>query len=226
MLVGERLYISRDGRSVLQDVSFEIEPGNVVALVGSNASGKSTLLNAIIGLIPTQAGRLVMSGVSVDRLSVHARVRAGIVFVPQGRNVFLNLTVLEQLVLAARTSKRYRLRPEIRRVAAQLLGGIDLFDKRGLDLSGGQRQMVCLARAALQEPRFLLLDEPTTGLDKGSIGEVLQAIRGLASGTGAGVLIVEHRLEPLRDLVKCHYEIAGGRLSNRRPGCPEQSSAA
>src|ERR1039458_8309238 len=101
-------------------------------------------------------------------------------------------------------SKRYRLRPEIRRVAAQLLGGIDLFDKRGLDLSGGQRQMVCLARAALQEPRFLLLDEPTTGLDKGSIGEVLQAIRGLASGTGAGVLIVEHRLEPL------------GRASNKK----------
>ena len=153
MLIGEGLHISRDGRAVLQDVNFQVEPGNVVALAGSNASGKSTLLNAIVGLIPAQSGRLVMSGVVIDRLSVHGRVRAGIVFVPQGKNVFLNLTVLEQLVLAARTSKRYRLRPEIERVAALFLGGNDLLHRRGSDLSGGERQMVCLVRAALQEPR-------------------------------------------------------------------------
>jgi urea transport system ATP-binding protein len=178
-------------------------------------------LNAIVGLIPTQAVELLMSGVSIERLAVHDRVRAGIVFVPQGKNVFLNLTVLEQLALAARASNKRRSRSEILDVAVQFLGSEELLDKRGVDLSGGQRQMVCVVRAALQEPRFLLLDEPTTGLDRVSISQVPSAIRRLASRTGVGVFIVEHRLDLLRDLVTYHYAIAGGTLSGRISGCPE-----
>ncbi|MEJ1229977.1 MAG: ATP-binding cassette domain-containing protein [Galbitalea sp.] len=159
-----------DRRTVISDVSIEIEPGEIVALIGHNGGGKTTLMRTIVGTLPARGGTVVFEGRDVSRLSASARVGRGLCLVPQIGNTFPDLTIRENLELSAHV--RYRNPAERRSAIAEVHEVFPVLDERGRQyarqLSGGQRQMLALGIALLKQPRLLLLDEPSPGLVAGA----------------------------------------------------------
>ncbi len=179
----------RPGAPVLHGVDLAVGPGEIVALLGPNGAGKSTLVKAIAGLVPVESGTVRFLGGDLTRLPTHRRVRSGLIYVPQSRNVFARLTVEDNLRLGAlrdpeaveeRRSRVLELFPDLR----PRLGG------RAGTLSGGQRQMVAVGRALMAAPRLLIVDEPSAGLSplvSRSVFRQLAQVR----DTGVAILMVE-----------------------------------
>lgn len=184
----------RRGVLVLSDLSLHCASGEAVGIVGPNGSGKSTLLKVIAGLIKSRRGRVLLEGQDISMEPAHLRVRRGVVIVPQERGCFLRMRIRDQLLLAA---SRQGLWSDAQRAMLNLAdqyGIHSLLDRQGFELSGGQRQLIAIVRAALQRPKLLLLDEPTTGLDASGVREVVDATRTLLSSMNGAVLVVEHRM--------------------------------
>ncbi len=171
---------------VLQDVSFSLEEGATLALLGRNGTGKTTLINTLVGATRQHAGRIGLGGVALHKLPSHARAAAGIGWVPQERNIFKSLTVHENLTAVARPGKwtpegAYAMFPRL----AERKGNL------GTQLSGGEQQMLAVARALVVNPRLLLLDEPLEGLAPIIVEELLRAIRRITREEGLSAIIVE-----------------------------------
>lgn len=186
----EQLTVGYQGGVVLEDLSVRLPGGDSLAVLGRNGVGKTTLVHAIMGLIPVSRGQIWIDGVDVSGQPAHVRANAGVAIVPQGRRVFLPLTVSENLRIA---EKKNASEWNVDRV-------IDLMPRLGerrqhlaSQLSGGEQQMLAIARALLREPRILLLDEPSEGLAPAVVDQVGEIIRGLL-GTGLAALIVEQDL--------------------------------
>ncbi|MFB9237913.1 ABC transporter ATP-binding protein [Plantactinospora siamensis] len=195
MLRVDRLVAGYDGGIALHEVSLEVATGSVQALVGRNGAGKSTLVHAIAGLLTPYAGTIELDGAQLAGLPPHKAARAGIGLVPQGRRVFPRLTVAEHLTLAE-TSARGRRRDgawTVPRVLDLLPRLGERSRHRGDQLSGGEQQMLAIARALLTQPRVLLLDEPCEGLAPGLAARIRELVAELA-GTGLTVLLVEQQL--------------------------------
>jgi branched-chain amino acid transport system ATP-binding protein len=178
------------GVPIVRGVSFAAAPGEIVALLGPNGAGKSTLVRAVAGLVRVESGRVRLDGEDVTGRATHALTRAGLGYVPQVDNVFTKLTVEEHLALAASTAARAERRG---RVSAMYDLFPDLAAWRRLRagaLSGGQRQMLALARALVPAPRVLLLDEPSAGLAPVLVETVLGRLRD-ARRTGVTIVLVE-----------------------------------
>jgi len=177
---------------VLRQVSLEVAPGEVLCLLGRNGAGKTTLLKTMIGLVKPRAGRIQLDGRELTRLPAHAFARLGIAYVPQGRRLFAELTVEENLTIGLMARGRgedareraLTLFPALRSRLAQVSG----------TLSGGEQEMLAIARALCLEPTLLLLDEPTEGLMPSMIQAILAAIRELKS-QGVAIVLVEQRVE-------------------------------
>ena len=185
---------------ILWDVSLDVAAGDVMCLMGRNGVGKTTLLKAIMGLLPTRAGRVVFDGVDLEGRRPEERAAVGIGYVPQGREVFPNLTVRENLRIGVLGSRSAR-----RRGASgpgdDLEATFDLFPKlksllgrKGGVLSGGEQQQLAIARVLLARPKLLLLDEPTEGIQPSVILQIEDAIERI-KGQGISVLLVEQYLE-------------------------------
>jgi len=175
---------------VVEDVSFAIEVGESVALLGRNGVGKSTLLATILGLTHLHKGAIVWQGADIARTATHARARAGIGWVPQERRMWPSLTVDEHLSAVARPGSW-----DIARVHKLFPRLAERSDHRGSQLSGGEQQMLAIARALVTNPKLLLLDEPMEGLAPIVVEELARVLRELtASGTMASIL-VEQRAE-------------------------------
>jgi len=179
------LHVHLGESHVLQGISFDVPSGGVTALLGRNGVGKTTTLRALMGLVPPTRGAIALAGEDVTRLATHAVVRRGVGYVPEDRDVFAGLTVEENLRLAERSREpRYdlvhELFPELRERAGQRAG----------TLSGGQQQMVAIARALLNENRLLLVDEPTKGLAPAIIQNMITVFRELKQ-TEVSILLVE-----------------------------------
>lgn len=190
---------------VLQGVSFDVAEGGVTALLGRNGVGKTTTLRAMLGLVPRSRGTVALAGDDVTRLATHAIVRRGVGYVPEDRDVFAGLTVDENLRLAERGREPryelvYDLFPDLRRRGAQRAG----------TLSGGQQQMVAIARALLNDNRVLLVDEPTKGLSPLLVTEVAGALERAAELTT--VLLVEQNLGVVQRLARHVVVLDGGRV--------------
>jgi branched-chain amino acid transport system ATP-binding protein len=190
---------------VLQGVSFDVQEGGVTALLGRNGVGKTTTLRAMLGLAPRSRGRVVLGGEDVTRLQTHTIVQRGVGYVPEDRDVFAGLTVTENLRLAERGGEPrydlvYELFPELRTRGTQRAG----------TLSGGQQQMVAIARALLNENFVLLVDEPTKGLSPLLVTEVANALERVASLTT--VLLVEQNLGVVQRLARHVVVLDGGRV--------------
>jgi len=193
---------ARHGRvPVLRGVSLTLEAGEILCLMGRNGAGKTTLLRAIMGLLPLQAGAVTLDGERLDRLPAHRVPLAGVGYVPQGRRLFAGLSVTENL----RVGLMARETGETARAAALALfpALAARLDQRAETLSGGEQQMLALARALCLEPRVLLLDEPTEGLQPSMVAAIREAVL-QQRARGVGVLLVEQRLDavlPVADRV-------------------------
>jgi branched-chain amino acid transport system ATP-binding protein len=184
------------GLPIVRGASLSVAQGEIVAVLGPNGAGKSTLVKAVAGLVPVSAGRVLLLGQDITRVPAHRMVFEGLAFVPQTENVFANLTIAENLELAASllkargTQRAQRLEP----VYAMFP---DLARQRTLDagrLSGGQRQMLAVARALIAQPRLLILDEPSAGLSPKLVSEVFTKLREVRA-SGVTVLLVEQNVK-------------------------------
>jgi branched-chain amino acid transport system ATP-binding protein len=180
------------GLPIVRGASLALAAGEILAVLGPNGAGKSSLVKAAAGLVPISGGRVLLGGRDITRLPAHRMIREGLAFVPQTENVFANLTVADNLDLAAGL-----LRLDRRRALEPLYAMFpDLARQRRLAagrLSGGQRQMLAVARALVASPRVLILDEPSAGLSPRLVAEVFATLRRVR-GTGVAILLVEQNV--------------------------------
>lgn len=177
---------------VIDKLDFEVEPGRVVCLIGRNGVGKSTTLKSIMGLVKVPEGKILFDGRDISKLPTYERVKLGIGYVPQGRDIFPQMTVQENLELGLQPIGG---KVEIPQYLYELFPILPKFAKRkGGDLSGGQQQQLAIARALAANPKILILDEPTEGIQPSIIQDIGAAIRKI-NEMGITVLIVEQYLE-------------------------------
>ena len=196
---------------VLHGVSLEVPKGQVVCLMGRNGVGKTTLIRNIVGLEKPSAGVITFDGVDVVKQPAHARIRLGMALVPQGRMIFPKLTVTENLHvgLAGRPDGGRTVPEEIFDLFPVLkeMGG-----RRGGDLSGGQQQQLAIGRALVGEPRLLLLDEPTEGIQPNIISEIGRVLKYLTTEKGMTILLVEQYLDFVREYTDDFYIMNRGEI--------------
>ena len=197
MLEISALNVAYGESQVLWDVSLAVPAGGVLCLMGRNGVGKTTLLKTIMGLLPARSGRIVFNGADLTGRRPEDRMSRGIGYVPQGREIFPNLTVRENLRLGALAAKQGRAADR----AAPLDDVLELFPKlaqllgrKGGVLSGGEQQQLAIARVLLARPKLLLMDEPTEGIQPSVIDQIEDAIERI-KGRGIAVLLVEQYLE-------------------------------
>jgi urea transport system ATP-binding protein len=197
--------------SVIHGVTVEVPAGDVVSVLGHNGAGKTTLLRAAVGLLPVSKGRILLDGADVTFAAPHRRVRRGLAYVPQGQQSFAQLTTLENLQVVADLAPRGRaLVDEALDLFPALTG---LLGRRAGLLSGGQRQQLAIARALITQPRLLILDEPTEGIQPSVVAEIEDAILGLARRDGLSVLLVEQHVGFALRAAQRYYVLASGRVT-------------
>ena len=198
------------GSHTLRGVAFEAPSGSVTTILGRNGVGKSTLLKCIAGLLPVRSGTVNFEGVDVTKLPPHARARLGLGYVPQGREIFPRLTVEENLRLGLATKPPGASIPprifEMFPVLADMLG------RRGGDLSGGQQQQLAIGRALAMEPKLLVLDEPTEGIQPSIIKDIERAIRRLAAEGEMAILLLEQYYDFARSLADRYVVLSRGEV--------------
>ncbi len=196
---------------VLDGLSLSVGAGERLALLGRNGAGKSTLLKSIMGLVRARQGTITFDGQRIDRLPPHRVARAGIGYVPQGREIFTGFTVEENLQLGDTT-------------AGSVHEGLDIFpalaERRGDDagaLSGGQQQQLAIARALIRRPKLLLLDEPSEGIQPSIVAEIGETLRRLAEERGTALLLVEQNVDLTLDLCDTVVFVERGQIADRQP---------
>jgi urea transport system ATP-binding protein len=186
------------GSHILRGVSFDAKPGHVTVLLGRNGVGKTTLLKSLMGLVPIKSGSIEFEGRAISHRTPYDRARAGIGYVPQGREIFARLTVEENLRMGLAYKSGSEPVPqelfELFPVLAQML------KRRGGDLSGGQQQQLAIARALAAKPRLLILDEPTEGIQPSIIKDIGRVIRKLADRGDMAIFLVEQYYDFAREL--------------------------
>lgn len=205
------------GRAVVFDVDLRVGPGEVVALLGSNGAGKTTVLNAIVGLVRHLAGRVSVCGSSWSGARPDRAVRAGMGLVPAEWFTFPGLTVAESLRLGARSVDPARRADEIDRVVGLFpkLGG--RLTQQATTMSGGEQRMLSVAVALLGKPRLLLLDEPSLGLAPAVAEHLNQTLRRLADDQGLGILMVEQNVRQALAIADRAYVLRSGRIIHHAP---------
>ncbi len=208
------------GSHILRDVSLDVPHGQVTVLLGRNGVGKTTLLKSLMGLVPVKSGSVEFEGQSITGATPYQRARAGIGFVPQGREIFARLTVEENL----RMGLAYK--PASTPVPPQLFELFpvlrQMLHRRGGDLSGGQQQQLAIARALAAQPKLIILDEPTEGIQPSIIKDIGRVIRMLASeglnGQRVAVLLVEQYYDFAEELADSYLVMERGEVIARGPG--------
>ncbi|MGI8923646.1 MAG: ABC transporter ATP-binding protein [Fimbriimonadales bacterium] len=211
MLAIKDLQVYYGAIHALKGLCVDVDQGEIVSIIGSNGAGKSTLLRAISGIIRCKAGSVTFEGEEIDNLPAHLVVQKGIVHCPEGRRIFTNMSVLENLKLGAFCRKDAEVSSDIQKA-------LDLFPRlrerikqNAGTLSGGEQQMLAIGRALMAGPRLLLLDEPSLGLAPNLVTEIFSIIRRINS-EGVTVLLVEQNAHRALDLANRAYVLETGRI--------------
>lgn len=204
------------GSHILRDVSFELPAGKVTALLGRNGVGKSTLLRTLMGLVPARTGSVLFAQRNLTHAQPYERVRAGIGYVPQGREIFPRLTVAENLEMGLATRPRGARVPQRVFDMFPVLG--QMMRRRGGDLSGGQQQQLAIGRALAMGPKVLILDEPTEGIQPSIIKDIERAIRTLAATGEMAILLCETYYDFARSLADQYLVMERGEIIARGAG--------
>jgi len=200
-------------KQVLFGVSLEVRPGEVVALIGPNGAGKSTVLKVVCGLIPAWKGEVRFSGSPIDGATPAQNVARGITFAPQGNRVFDELTVRENLEIGGFQLEKKELKARMEAVLELFPILRDRMKKDASKLSGGEQQMLALARALMPKPKLLMLDEPSLGLAPGLVKDVFEKIAQIGQGTGVAILIVEQKVREVLAICQRVYSIKLGKIA-------------
>ena len=197
---------------ILRDVDLSVGAGEMVCLIGRNGVGKTTLLKTVIGLLQQRSGAVQLQGQELSGLPPHGRARAGVGYVPQGREIIPQLTVRENLLLGLEALPGGLARQRhIDPLVFELFPILETFlNRRGGDLSGGQQQQLAIARALLGRPKLLLLDEPTEGIQPSVVLDIERAVRRIIATTGISVLLVEQHLHFVRQADRYYAMQRGG----------------
>ncbi len=220
MLSVKNIHQYYGGSHILRDVSLDVAPGQVTVLLGRNGVGKTTLLKSLMGLVPIKSGAIEFNGQAITGATPYQRARAGIGFVPQGREIFARLTVEDNL----RMGLAYK--PASTPIPPQLFELFpvlkQMLNRRGGDLSGGQQQQLAIARALAAQPKLIILDEPTEGIQPSIIKDIGRVIRMLASeglnGQRVAVLLVEQYYDFAEELADSYLVMERGEVIARGPG--------
>lgn len=208
MLKLDNITAAYSGSKILYGVSLEVKEGQVTCLVGRNGVGKSTTLKAIMGLVQTPSGDISINGESIFKKPTYARAKSGIGYVPQGREIFPQLTVKENILLGMEANKNITKIPDHIFETFPILK--EFLERKGGDLSGGQQQQLAIARAIVSEPKILILDEPTEGIQPSIIKEIGKVITKLKESMA--VLIVEQYLEFVLEIADNCYVMEKGKI--------------
>lgn len=210
MLEVTNLAVAYNGVPALHDVSFKVDAGKIVALVGSNGAGKSTTLRTISGLLKPERGTIRFEGKAIERMAADEIAALGIAHVPEGRRLFTRLSVTENLILGAYT------RPERAQVAQSMERVFALFPvlgerrhQRAGTLSGGEQQMLATARALMAQPRLLMLDEPSLGLAPRLVDETFETLKKI-NAAGVTILLVEQNVREALEIAHWGYVLQTG----------------
>jgi len=212
-LIIENLQKSYAGRRVVDGVSFHVSRGEVVGLLGRNGAGKTTSFDMVLGLVTPEKGRISMGNVNMTKLPIHERSRLGVGYLPQETSIFRKLTVVEniKIILEMRNfpnrEHKQRISTLLEQFGLQYLG-----ETVAMSLSGGERRRLELARCLAAEPEFILLDEPFTGVDPISIGDIQGLIRRLRDEWNLGVLLTDHNPRATLKITDRAYLIDAGKI--------------
>ncbi|HXX09890.1 MAG TPA: urea ABC transporter ATP-binding subunit UrtE [Burkholderiales bacterium] len=215
MLNIEKLNQYYGSSHTLRDVSFAVPRGECVALLGRNGVGKSTLLKCLMGVLPVSSGSISIEGQEITGLPPFARVRLGLGYVPQGREIFPRLTVEENLLMGL-ASKSSGTASDIPADVFEMFPVLkQMLRRRGGDLSGGQQQQLAIARALVMRPKLLILDEPTEGIQPSIIKEIERVIHALSERGDLAILLVEQYFEFARELADQYLILRRGEIVKR-----------
>jgi urea transport system ATP-binding protein len=220
MLQIDHIHQYYSGSHILRGVSLEARAGEITVVLGRNGVGKTTLLKSLMGLVPIRSGKIVFDGQPIEKTTPYERARAGIGYVPQGREIFARLTVHENLQMGLATKKAGTPIPpqlfELFPVLKQMLG------RRGGDLSGGQQQQLAIARALAPCPKLLVLDEPTEGIQPNIIKDIGRVLKKLAreglNGEPMAIVLVEQYYDFAEELADSYLVMERGEVVASGPG--------
>jgi lipopolysaccharide export system ATP-binding protein len=201
-----------NGKTIIDDISFNINLGNIYGLLGPNGAGKTTTFYSIAGLIKCDEGEIYLGNSNITKLPMHKRSKLGIKYLPQEPSIFQNLTVMENLIGLAELS--YSSKKDVDQFVEKSIEGFKLskiLNSKGRELSGGQRRKVEIARTLAADPKIILLDEPFAGIDPIAIEEIQEILRIVASNN-IGILITDHNVREALDICYKSIVISQGKV--------------
>ncbi len=217
MLTLDKLYVNYGAIKALKSISCRVEKGEIVALIGANGAGKTTILNAISGIVPTLSGTVTFMGETITAIPPHEIVKRGISQVPEGRRVFANMSVLENLEMGAYIRNDTKaILEEIDQVFARFPRLFERKKQLAKTLSGGEQQMLAMGRALMSRPKLLLLDEPSMGLAPMLVAQIFAIIQEINAG-GTTIMLVEQNANMALSIAHRAYVLETGEVVLQGP---------
>jgi urea transport system ATP-binding protein len=209
MLTIDNLHVSYGQSEVIHGVSLDVAPGEIVAIMGRNGMGKTTLMKSLMGIVPSRSGTITVGGKEIEREESFTRVKSGLSYVPQGRMIFSTMTVQENIETGLTVTREAQVPGDLYELFPVLL---EMKGRRGGNLSGGQQQQLAIARALASRPKVLLLDEPTEGIQPSIIKEMARTLRRIRDEKGLSIVVSEQVLSFALDIADRVLVIENGSI--------------